>query len=140
MLFEECLERYRTQGNTIEVGNSLCQLGEVLFLSGGSLERAQAFFNQGLTLLREVGDEISYTLALAGHVALLRDDLFTAELQGEESIVNARESGDPENFALALALLGRIKMVQGDFVAASAYYQESLTIASQRRSPRGHSL
>ena len=132
-LFEECLERYRTQGNTIEVGNSLCQLGEVLFLSGGSLERAQAFFNQGLTLLREVGDEMSYTLALAGHVALLRDDLFTAELQGEESIVNARESGDPENLALALALLGRIKMVQGDFVAASAYYQESLTIASQRR-------
>lgn len=132
-LFEECLARYRVQGNMIEVGNSLCQLGQVLLLSGGSLEKAQACFNEGLALLREVGDEMSYALAFAGHVALLRGDLFTAQLQAEESMVNARESGDPENLAIALALLGRVKTLQGDLAAARACYQESLTVARQRQ-------
>ena len=132
-LFEECLARYKTQGNTIEVGNSLCQLGGVLLLSGGDLEKANAFFNEGLALLRKVGDDASYALASAGHVALLRGDLLTAQLQAEESITKARETSAPDNLAVALALLGRVKTKQGDLAAALVFYQESLTIASQRR-------
>jgi predicted ATPase/class 3 adenylate cyclase/DNA-binding CsgD family transcriptional regulator len=130
-LCEECLARYKAQGNTIEVGNSLCQLGRVHLLSGGDLEEAHALFNEGLALLRDVGDDASYALAFAGHIILLRGDLFTAHLQAEESISKARETGDPENLAIALALLGRVKTIQGDLAVAFACYKESLTIANQ---------
>ena len=113
------------------MGNSLCQLGRVLLLSGGDLEKAHALFNEGLALLRDVGDDASYALAFAGHILLLRGDLFTAQLQAEESISKARETGDPENLAIALALLGRVKTIQGDLAVALACYKESLTIANQ---------
>jgi predicted ATPase/class 3 adenylate cyclase/DNA-binding CsgD family transcriptional regulator len=129
-LGEECLARNKVQGDTKEVGNSFCQLARVLLLSKGDLEMAHSFFKEGLVLLREVGDsDMSYSLVFAGQVALQRGDLFTAGLLAEESVPMARESGDPENLALALALLGRVNAIQGDLAAARAFYEEGFTIA-----------
>ena len=100
---------------------------------------AQALYEEGLTLSRELGDQegIAYALRNLGRVAQNQGDHAGARALYEESLTHWRQVGHPLGIADALSNLGHMARSQGDDAVARALHEESLTLFRQSGHHRG---
>ncbi len=102
----------------------------VLAYTQGDDGSAQAFYEESLTIFREIGDlrGIATSLNGLGHVSYDQGDYGSARTFYEESLTIFREIGDLRGIALSLNNLGFVSSSQGDYSSARTFYEESLTI------------
>ena len=88
---------------------------------------ARAFFEQGLALGREIGDEqvIAKTQSFMALLAVALGDP-TAKLLCEESLIIFRKVGDLWSIARLVQTLAHVSRLQSDPIAARLHYEESL--------------
>jgi predicted ATPase/class 3 adenylate cyclase/Tfp pilus assembly protein PilF len=101
-----------------------------LAYSQGDYASAHAYYEESLTIRREVGDRsgIAGSLNNLGLVAHSQGDFASAQAYYEESLPLFREIGNRNGIANSLNNLGLVAHSQGDYASARAYYEESLTI------------
>lgn len=94
------------------------------------LPSARAFYEDSLTIQRELGDQrgIAHSLRNLGTLALSEGDYPSARALYEESLAIRRELGDRQGIANSLNSLGTIACMHGEYAAARALYQESIAI------------
>jgi tetratricopeptide (TPR) repeat protein len=133
---EQALERSRGLRVTARA-KALHMTGFLTQIYRADLPRAQALFEEGLALYRELGDKLGIVLSLnsLAEVVNLQGDLARATALFEESLglsqeLERRYSGG------ALFGLGWIAMEQGDFARASTLLEEQLTMARESGSKR----
>jgi predicted ATPase/class 3 adenylate cyclase/DNA-binding CsgD family transcriptional regulator len=133
-LFKKRLAMHKAQGNKRGIAWALFHLAWVLFVSQGALATAHSLLEEGLALVRELGDKggISQCLSLSGRLALSQGDTTAGRLLLEESMMLSREIGSQWGIAQPLAILAQVEASQGDLAAARTLYEESLTIARER--------
>jgi predicted ATPase/transcriptional regulator with XRE-family HTH domain len=95
----------------------------------GDYARAQARFEEGLTLYAQIGDRrgIGWSLRGCGFVAMLRGDLVQAETYDEQSLTLCREAQDMWGVAWSLYGLAYLVLAQGDMARAHRLLEEALT-------------
>jgi predicted ATPase/DNA-binding CsgD family transcriptional regulator len=128
-LLEEDLTLFRELGSKQGIAWLLIRLADVLFMSQGSGGRVHALLEEGLTLSRELGYKlgIDNALCLLGQIILMEGDAALASSLAQESLALSREL-ESEWYIADTLLLGRVAAVQGDYPAARACYEESLTV------------
>ncbi|MGE0545042.1 MAG: tetratricopeptide repeat protein [Dehalococcoidia bacterium] len=96
----------------------------------GEFERAEAWYEEALSLWRELGDRRNVAVALhnLGVSALKRRDFERAEALHSESLAIARELGDQPTVAISINLWGVLARNRGDNERARACYEESLAL------------
>ena len=96
----------------------------------GDYERAEARYEEALSLRRELSDrrQIADYLHNLAIVVLQRRDFERAEALLEESLETYRELGYEHGMALSLIVWGVLCRNRGDPEQARAYYQESLAL------------
>jgi ATP/maltotriose-dependent transcriptional regulator MalT len=99
----------------------------------GDLNRATALHEEGLTLLRAVGDEdgVAAVLGNLGYVALVRGDYAPAVAHSEESLARYRALKSVHGTAAMLGNLGRALLGQGDHERASGLLREGLVLSQE---------
>ncbi len=102
----------------------------ILAWQQGDYAAARALNEEGLTILRELGEKSSIADALnnLGRVATAQGDYTAARGLYEETLAIRRELKDTVGIAPVLNNLGVIALEQGDYVAALGLYEESLAI------------
>jgi tetratricopeptide (TPR) repeat protein len=135
-LFEESLAMFREQGNKRGIAFCDRQSAVWLFAAQGDQATLQARLKECLMLSRELGDKdgISVYFWISGWRALLQGDAIAAYALAKQSLAHWQEMGNPGRAFWALALLGRIEAHRHDFVAARAFYEESLARARELNS------
>jgi predicted ATPase/class 3 adenylate cyclase/Tfp pilus assembly protein PilF len=100
---------------------------------------AQARYEEGLALARELGDKQSVATALnsLGFVALSSRNYAIAHALHEEGLALARELGDKQNVATALNRLGLLARYHGDYAAARRLHEESVAIRRELGDKQG---
>ncbi len=108
---------------------SLLHLG-ILACSLGDYASARAYYDEGLTIQRDLGDRqgIAHSLLCLGTVACSLGDYTSARACYEESLTIQREVGDRKGIAYSLYNLGDVANGLGDYASARAFREESLTI------------
>ena len=108
---------------------SLTSVG-ALELIFGNYQRAKALEEEGLVVLRRLGDRkgIATTLNSLGGVAYYLADYEAALEHYEECAATFRELGDEANLANVLNNLGMIVRIRGDRERAQALYEEALAL------------
>jgi predicted ATPase/transcriptional regulator with XRE-family HTH domain len=105
VLFEESLERYRAIGHRLGMARALERLGLHAFFSRDDRAAARARFEESLTTVGELEDEIKgETLQALGIVSLLQADYRAARAYLEDALAFTLAIGD--TFTLALVLAG----------------------------------
>jgi tetratricopeptide (TPR) repeat protein len=101
--------------------------------SAARLEQAEAFFQQSLTIRREIQDRRGEGAALTalGQVARRRGQLEQAEAFFQQALIILREVQNRQGEGTTLAYLADIARDRGDFEQAERYYQQALAIARQ---------
>jgi predicted ATPase len=96
----------------------------------GASAAARAFYEQGLTLRRALGDArgVAASLNNLGLLAHEQGDNARARALHEESLALRRALQDRAGLASSLNNLGILAYQQGDYAAAQALYQESLAL------------
>jgi predicted ATPase len=108
----------------------------------GEYARARAYYEDALSLFRELRDQAGVALALdnLGAVALHREDYAEAENYYARSLALFRTLQKTWGVANALGNLGVIAQLQGDDMQAQQYYTESLALRRKLGDKRGISL
>jgi tetratricopeptide (TPR) repeat protein len=108
---------------------SLDDLGTVAWLQGYS-EQAQTYYEEGLTLRRELGDSwgVGWSLNHLGEVAWAQGDYQRAHMLVREGQTQFQELGYTTGSAWSLHLLGRIARDQYNAKQAAELFAESLTL------------
>jgi predicted ATPase/class 3 adenylate cyclase/Tfp pilus assembly protein PilF len=98
--------------------------------SQGDYPAARAFYQESLTVWRELGDHRGAAASLSnlGTVATEQGDYEAALSLYEESLAIYRELQDPRGIALSLNNMGLISYHRGDDARARELYEESLQI------------
>ena len=114
----------------------------ILARSQGDYGRAVTLLEEGLSLSRESGDELSIAtlLNILGLVAHDHGDYKRAVALNEESLAIKRKLGDKRGIAISLSNLGRVAYDQGDYEQASALYAECLALFREVRDVRSIAL
>jgi tetratricopeptide (TPR) repeat protein len=129
---EEALQRAGTADSEEDSrlrGKALRAAG-VLASDQGDYLRAVALYEEGLALLRAIGDtrDIALILNNLGNVAGWRGDYQSAFAYFEESLALLREVGDKTLIAAVLGSLGSQACDLGDMETAVPYMEESLAL------------
>jgi len=100
----------------------------------GDLELAQKRKEAGLTLARELGDDlwIARELSDLGTVAAMREEFEAASVLMEESAALFRELDVPARLATVLSNLGHIAGQRGDFARAIEVTEEALSLQTSK--------
>jgi tetratricopeptide (TPR) repeat protein len=138
---EWCLRALGMAGaeeRTAERAKVLHGLGGLAYTQG-DFGSAQAFFEESLTIFREIGDrkEIANLLSGLGFVSTAQGDYGSALAYQEESLPTRREIGDQRGLGYSLNCLGLVSTAQGDYGSARDYLEESLTIRREIGDRRG---
>ena len=104
----------------------------------GDYAQAHALHEEGLSLIRELGDkeDIATSLIARGRVASAEGH-FQARALYEESLSIYRELGNQEGIACSLTYLGIAVQQQGDYDLARSFFEESLSIYRDLGNQRG---
>jgi predicted ATPase/class 3 adenylate cyclase/Tfp pilus assembly protein PilF len=96
----------------------------------GDYAAARAFDEEGLAIVRELGDKQEMTPFLdnLGIMARQQGDYASARSLYEESLALRRETGDKRGIAMSLDNLGIVFREQGDDASGRALYEESLAL------------
>jgi tetratricopeptide (TPR) repeat protein len=95
----------------------------------GDNEKARAFMDQSLALLRESGNTVLLWPVLNRiRLAVEEGDFVFAHSIAGEALSHAREAGSRSYTAGVLGQLGRMATNDGDYAAAKAFWDESLTV------------
>ncbi len=99
----------------------------------GDLTTAHTYIEEGLALLRALGDKaaIAYALWSLGNLTLNTGEYAMAHACAEESLALFDEVGDQWGRPHALRLLGQIAAVQGDVAQAAVYNEQILAFYRQ---------
>src|SRR5579863_6445856 len=127
---EEAAILFQEAGDRWKRGQCYTELARIA-TEQGQYERAQALLEESLKLYQALGDQerigwVRYLLARLLFVS--QQDLPGAEMLAEQSLALLREVGSPWFSAFSLGLLGRIRLLQGEYVQAHALMQESVTL------------
>jgi tetratricopeptide (TPR) repeat protein len=98
-------------------------------LNQGDYADARALKEQGIAILRELGDPVSlgYALLHLGHLAgYAQEDFQAAEALYQEGLAHLRGSSHAEGTAHALAGLGNTALLMSDYPAAQPLVADSL--------------
>jgi predicted ATPase/DNA-binding SARP family transcriptional activator len=101
-----------------------------LAYSQGNFEEARLYFEQALTLRREMDDDLGVASVLGG-LGLVANDLGdypTAQGLFEEALALFRERNDPHGISITLANLARVANDRGDYATARTLHAESLAL------------
>ena len=103
----------------------------ILTLQQGDAGRATSILEEGIELLREVGDrwEISFMLAHLGMIYLDKDEPARATAHFEESLALSREVGHKFSGSVSLHNLAGVAQGHGDHERAAELYAEGLALA-----------
>lgn len=107
-------------------------LGTVSRLQG-DYAGAQTYFERSRRILREIGNRLgeSHALANLGNIAMDLGDYARAKTSFEQALHIKREIGDPENEGVVLSSLGLLAHQLGDDGAACKYSQQALQIVQE---------
>jgi predicted ATPase/class 3 adenylate cyclase/DNA-binding CsgD family transcriptional regulator len=128
---EEAAALCQEMGGSWEWGRCQTELARIA-TEQGQYARACALLEESLGLYQTLGDQerigwVRYLLARTLFVS--QEDPSRAQSLAEQSLTLMRELGDAWLSAYPLSLLGQMRLVQGDLVAARTMLEESLTIA-----------
>jgi tetratricopeptide (TPR) repeat protein len=107
-------------------------LGFVAFMQGNSVV-ARSWYEEALTLAREMGDKAAAAFALRNleDAHYRAGDLAAARAAFTESLATFREVGDSWGTAITLGALVTLALVQGDAATARSLSEESLPLSRQ---------
>jgi len=107
--------------------------------SMGGLTTARAYAEEGLALLRRLGDKaaVAFALYLLGQITQDTGEYAQARDCAEESLALFDEANNQWGRTYILDLLGQIALVQGDVAQAAVYNEEVLTFYRQLGYKRG---
>ncbi|MGI8553422.1 MAG: ATP-binding protein, partial [Dehalococcoidia bacterium] len=96
--------------------------------------RARILLEEGLALLRQLGDRPGIAAALSNlaGVAYEQSDFGRARDLYEESLALSREAGDRLRISSGLRDLGYVAHIQGDRSGARAFYEEGLALCREQ--------
>ena len=96
----------------------------------GDYEQAYQYFDEALSLYRQIGDKdgLSMVLSGLGELAVRQGDSGRAIMLLEESLALRRETGYKWGIAASLGTLGWALLRQGDFKQSLTHLGESLTL------------
>jgi len=105
----------------------------------GDITTARTYIEEGLALLRALGDKaaIAYAIWSLGNLRLNTGEYAMARACAEESLALFDEVGDKWGRPHALQLLGQIAGAQGDVAQAAVYNEQILTFYRQIGYKRG---
>jgi TPR repeat protein len=128
---EQPLPSLRTKEYTADPPPAFGTTGQAPLHRGG-YALANALFEEGLALFREVGDKVGFALcfSLAGQVALSQGDAGTARSSARESLRLSKETGYLAGMIESLTLLARVTVLQGDDMEAPDQHQSSASLFS----------
>jgi len=135
-LLEESRGLFSALGDQHELGWVLIRQAQMLFLSAGHLFEAQALAEQGLGLVREIGDPwmTMQALNILGQIRLQQGEQALARELFEACLATSQEQGDPLDIAEMQIGLARILAVQGEVARARGLYQEGLVLLGENGS------
>ncbi len=112
--YDESMAAWRALGNDEAVAAKLFDFAELAYLQG-DYAGAHALCADGLARMRAQGviKYVSYGLVLLGQAAYRLDDLAGAAAAFRESLLIARDLGDPRRIGRCLAGLGLVAAAQG---------------------------
>ncbi len=108
----------------------------------GDYERAQNLLEEGLEILRPLGDQVGvmlYLHTLGGVVRILGDKQYARRLF-QEGLDLAEEHSYPMGKALALSDLGDLAYVEGEYALAKEHFKASLALSEEIGDRRGRAL
>ena len=110
-----------------------------LAFNQGDYAVAQSFWEQSLTLSREIADpgRVANLLRNLGHLARERGDYATARAMITESLESYRAARDIRSVGRALDLLGLVELQQGEYATDRDLFQEALEIAREAQNEFG---
>jgi predicted ATPase len=125
---EQALAKGTDAASTIRA-RALQRLGR-LAIDIGDFDRAQAVFEAGLALRRQVGDRlgVAQSLAALGFIASHRDAFPKARAFYEEALAIHRDLDDQHGIARSLYNLSDLLREEGDLAAARRLCQDSLVL------------
>jgi tetratricopeptide (TPR) repeat protein len=134
-IFEEALTIYRSQQHEAETGQTLCNLGRVLFQQQKFPEAGQCF-TQALAKAQERGDQrlSGQTLYFLGRLAYYRTDYQKAKSLLEESLhINRTIGTRAAEIAFPLVYLGAIARDNDDMQTAKELSNDALVLTYQEQ-------
>ncbi len=125
---EESLQRAKDAPPGIRA-KAMCGAGYIAYFLG-ERERARTLVNQGIVILREVGDRwyLAVALNLLGNISLYDGDFVTAKSAAVEGLGLAREQGNQLFVAFGVFLLGLQSYLEGDLKHAEDLVGESVAL------------
>lgn len=101
----------------------------------GNLDEALLYFQEALTVHREIDDRHGETDSLLGlgRTYFAIGDLDLAETYLQEALVQTHETSDARVRESALRYLGNIQYLRGDYSAAQSLHQSAMTAATSSR-------
>jgi tetratricopeptide (TPR) repeat protein len=104
-------------------------------LNQGDYAAARALKEEGIAILRELGDteRLGYSLLHLGHLAgYAQEDFRAAQALYQEGLDHLRNSSNADGTAHALANLGNVAILTGDYAAARPLVADSLRMYRDR--------
>ena len=127
------IERARAGSKGVAVSVQVKALNAAAYLLDhleNDIDRAQALYEEGLVLYRELGDRAGMALSLLhiGEIAGRRGNFAVASARTEEALALFRSVGDKRGIASSLTNLADIVSQQGEYARAVSLGEESLAL------------
>jgi predicted ATPase/Flp pilus assembly protein TadD len=128
-LYEAAIATAERVNNKANKASAL-NLMAILVTGEGEFETALGFYQQSLTLWRELGHShgVAYVLNNLANIYDGRGNYQEARQSFEQSLHLFQELGDREGVGMALGNLASIALKQGDYQEAKELYQKSLAL------------
>jgi serine/threonine protein kinase/tetratricopeptide (TPR) repeat protein len=130
---EPALQSARELGDRAAEASALAELGRIVGVWQGDEAAGRRYFDQVLTIARELGDQprVMFVLRQLGNLANGRGELSEAARLLEESIAIARQLGDSRSVAQGLNSLGNTYQLREDLQGALNAYSEALVLSQE---------
>jgi class 3 adenylate cyclase/tetratricopeptide (TPR) repeat protein len=132
-LGSEALALARAASNKVEEARALVMLGIAASLHEGDLSLARSYYEQGLGLAQQVGEQklVGSFLNNLGEVSRDQGDLSGAARYYEETLAQDLKLGNRSGTVNPLFNLGEVAAAQNDPEKAARCYQESLSVSQE---------
>lgn len=129
-LFEESLGLSRRECERREAAAALNGLGRVASYARGDHAAARGFYEEALTIHRELGDGwgIAKSLYFSGVAATFQEDHAAAHPLLEEALETFREVGDREGIADSVGVMGMMALSRANHEEARSLVEEAREI------------